>query len=97
MEKKNKNKKEKKVINDYNILGINIQIGLTILVVVFSLLGLIVNKKLFTYLYLFIALDLMAMAYNNKRIYNRPGLTMPYLVIGIVMLVYAVLKFIGVI
>ena len=55
MEKKDKRKSK---INEFNILGINIQMVLTVIVVIFALLSLIVNRKLVTFLYLFVALDI---------------------------------------
>ncbi len=95
MEKKNKEKK--KIINEYNILGVNIQLVLTLLVVIFALLSYIVNRKFFSFFYLFIALDLFAMAYNNERIYRRENVTKAYIFAGVILLIYSILRFIGVV
>ncbi|MBR2679001.1 MAG: hypothetical protein IKE63_06250 [Bacilli bacterium] len=93
MEKKNKKKSK---INEYNILGINVQIVLTIIVCIFGLLSLIVSSKFLKFLYLFIGLDLLIMGYNNERIFRKEGLTIFYMISGIVLVIYSILKFIGV-
>ncbi len=93
MEKKDKRKSK---INEFNILGINIQMVLTVIVVIFALLSLIVNRKLVTFLYLFVALDLFAMAYNNEQLYHRKNVTKAYIAAGIILLLYSVLSFMGV-
>ena len=61
-----------------------------------KLLSLIVNRKLVTFLYLFVALDLFAMAYNNEQLYHRKNVTKAYIVAGIILLLYSILSFIGV-
>ena len=93
MEKKNKKKSK---INEYNILGINVQIVLTIIVCIFGLLALIVSSKFLKFLYLFIGLDLLIMGYNNERIFRKEGLTIVYIASGIALVIYSILKFIGV-
>ena len=91
-------KKKISKINEFNILGVTIQVILTVLVLVFVLLALIVNSKFFPYVYLFMGLDLLIMAYNNKRVFNKDKkMSMLYLEFGIVIIIYAILKLIGVI
>lgn len=92
---KDKNKKISK-INEFNILGINIQIIVTIVVVVFAILSLFVSDNFLPILELFIGLDLMIMAYNNKKIYQRGKVTYIYLIVGILLIVYAILSLVGV-
>jgi hypothetical protein len=93
MEKKDKKKSK---INEYNILGVNVQIVLTIIVCIFGLLALIVSSKFLKFLYLFIGLDLLIMGYNNERIFRKEGLTIVYIASGIAFVIYSILKFIGV-
>lgn len=92
MEKKKKNNK----INEFNILGINIQIILTIVVVVFLLLYLIVGSKFLNLLYLFIGLDLLIMGYNNNKVFKKEGFTIVYYASGVALIVYSILRMVGV-
>ena len=91
MEKKKNNK-----INEYNVLGVNIQIVLTILVCIFGLLVLIVSSKYLKFLYLLIGLDLIILGYNNKKIFKKEGLTIVYMATGIGLVIYSILIIIGV-
>ena len=93
--KKNNNKKTNK-INDYNILGINIQIGLTIVVLILALLYLIVGSKFRNAFYIFIGLDLIIMGYNNIKVFKKTGATIVYFTTGIVLIIYTILSMIGV-
>ena len=89
-----KNKKSK--INEFNILGINIQFVLTIVVAVLGILSLIVSSKLFPFFYLFASLDLFAMSYNNYLVYHKKNITNAYIMAGVILLIYSILSFIGV-
>ena len=60
---------KKKIINRYNILGVNIQILVTILVVVFGVVALVTDKYFFL-LEFGMAVDLWIMAYNNHSSCN---------------------------
>ena len=71
-------------------------IVLTIIVCIFGLLALIVSSKFLKFLYLFIGLDLLIMGYNNERIFRKEGLTIVYIASGIALVIYSILKFIGV-
>lgn len=95
MEKNNKKKKNNK-INDYNILGINVQIVLTILVLIFGLLYLIVGSKFKNVFYIFIGLDLIVMGYNNIKVFKKQGATIVYFATGIALIIYTILAMIGV-
>lgn len=89
--------KKKSKINEFNILGVTLQMIVTILVVIFLILGLISNK-LFSYFYLFVGIDLIIMAYNNKKVFNKDKkIIIMYLVTGIIIIIYAILKFLGVV
>ncbi len=88
--------KKKKIINQYNILGVNIQILITILVVVFGVITLITGK----YLYLLefsMAADLFIMAYNNHSIYHKQNATVIYIVVGVIMIIIGILSVLGVV
>lgn len=95
MEKKN-NKKNNK-INEFNILGVNLQIILTIVVVILGLLYLIAGSKFLNWLYIFIGLDLIIMGYNNIKIFKKQGLTIVYFASGIALIIYTILRMVGVI
>ena len=78
-------------INRFNIVFVNIQIILTILVLVFLILSLVVDKKYFLGMEIFIGLDLLIMGLNNHLIYKRKNITIMYVLIGICVLIYAIL------
>ena len=89
--------KKKGKINEYNILGLNIQIILTILVCIFSLLGFLVNKNFFNIMKIFGGLDLLVMAYNNEKIYHNKGISVVYVIFGVIMLIWGIVGLVGVI
>ena len=89
-------KKKTSKINDYNILGVSVQIILTVVVCVFGILSLILGSKFLKFLYLFIGLDLLVLAHNNKNIFHKEGLTIMYLSSGIALTVYSILMIVGV-
>mgnify|MGYP006916049641 CR=1 FL=1 len=89
-------KKKNTKINEFNILGVNIQIVLTIIVVIFGLLYLIVGSKFRNLFYLFIGLDLIIMGYNNIKVFKKQGLTIVYFASGIALIIYTILAMIGV-
>ncbi len=84
-------------VNRFNILWVNIQVIMTILVVIFLILGFVSSKKYFLGMEICMGLDLLVMAYNNYLIYKRKNVTVMYAIIGVLVLVYALLGFIGVI
>ena len=91
-----KNQKNGK-INQFNILGINIQIFVTILVIVFAILALGVDHKYFIGLEVIAGIDLFVMAFNNHRIYHRSKATIIYILMGLYLFIYALLSILGVI
>ena len=84
-------------VNRFNILWVNIQVIMTILVVIFLILSFVSSKKYFLGMEVCMGLDLLVMAYNNYLIYKRKNVTVMYAIIGVLVLVYALLGFIGVI
>ena len=78
-------------INRFNIVFVNIQIILTILVLVFLILSLVADKKFFLGMEIFVGLDLLIMGLNNHLIYKRKNITIMYVLIGICVLIYAIL------
>lgn len=90
-------KKKVGKINDYNIIGVNIQILLTIAVVILTMVTLCFNKKLLSVLEIVVSLDLFIMAHNNNRIYHKNKVTILYIIFGIGLLLYALLTLIGVV
>ena len=88
-----KKEKDNKIspINRFNIVFVNIQIILTILVLVFLILSFAVNKKYFLGMEIFVGLDLLTMGLNNHLIYKRKNTTIMYVLIGIAVLIYAIL------
>ena len=78
-------------INRFNIVFVNIQIILTILVLVFLILSLVADKKYFLGMEIFVGLDLLIMGLNNHLIYKRKNITIMYVLIGICVLIYAIL------
>ena len=91
-----KNKKVK--INEFNILGFTIQVIVTIIVLVFAIIALFVNSKFFPYLYLSMGIDLLIMSYNNKKIFNKEkNIVILYLAFGVLMILYSILSFLGVV
>jgi len=89
------NKKGK--INEYNILGLNIQIILTVLVAIFSLLGFLINNIFFNMMKIVGGLDLFIMAYNNEKVYHNKSITVVYIIFGIITIIWGILGVIGVI
>ena len=83
-------------INEWNILGINIQIVVTIIVAVLGVLSLFL-KQLFPFFYFVMAMDLFLLAYNNHKVYQRKKITLMYIVCGIILILFAVLLLLGVI
>lgn len=83
-------------INEWNILGINIQIVVTIIVAILGILSLFL-KQLFPFFQLAMAMDLFLLAYNNHKVYQRKKITLMYIVCGILLILFAVLLLLGVI
>ena len=84
-------------VNRFNILWVNIQVIMTILVVILLILSFVSSKKYFLGMEVCMGLDLLVMAYNNYLIYKRKNVTVMYAIIGVLVLLYALLGFIGVI
>ena len=89
-------KEKKKIINEFNILGVNMQIVVTIAVLIFG--GIYLFTKRFRSVFeILMAMDLFIMAYNNEMIYHKRKATVLYIIFGILLLVFAILSLVGVI
>ena len=87
--------KDKKKINEFNILFINIQFlftGITLIALVVFL----INPKTLIFLQFSIGFTLLSLALSNYKIYNKKSLTVAYMVVGILVLIYSILKLLGV-
>jgi len=94
-----KNKKEKtktSIINEYNYGYIFLQFALTVVVLVFFILFLVLDKyiKVLTF---FLGILLLVMGYNNTMVYHRKNYTKIYYISGIITLIVFILMIIGVI
>jgi len=99
--KKKKNKKEEKienkvsVINRSNILLVDIQVFLTFVVVILFIIGMF-NKKFIYSVEIALFFALLCMAYNNYKIYKRKFATVLYLIFSVIILVFFILRLLGV-
>ena len=87
---------KKVTINEYNILGAFLQLIVTVVALIFLIIGLLLNKKYFMFFEISIIVDLLLMAYNNKRIYKRKRMTTIYIVGSIIMALYVLMTVLGV-
>jgi hypothetical protein len=46
---------------------------------------------------IFGGLDLLVMAYNNEKIYHNKGISVVYVIFGVVMLIWGIVGLVGVI
>ena len=88
--------KTKMKINEYNILGVILQILVTLVAFVFLVLGLIVSHKYFLFLEISLIVDFLIMAYNNEKIYKRKKMTAFYIFGSIIMALYVLMTVLGV-
>ena len=84
--------KKKSVINEFNILYIVLQGLLTIAMLVFAVLSVALNKSFYKLFVLFMGLDLIVIGINNYKIYKRRNATIMYIVTGVILIGFAVLK-----
>ena len=87
-----KNKK----ISEENILGVNLQMIMTLVVAVIAILYLLHKCSSF-WLELAMGIDLFIMAYNNHTIYHKKNATWYYIGVGVILIVIAILAKLGVI
>ena len=83
-------------INEFNILGIILQIVVTVLIVIFGLIYFLKGKYL-ALLECLVSLDLFIMSYNNHKVYHKKKLSILYLIMAFLFLVIGILSFVGVI
>ena len=81
--------KKKNKIHEFNILGAFLQALCTIIVLVFAIVS-IMNHNIFPYFEIIMGIDLMIMAYNNKKIFQKEKLTLYYLIFGIIVLIIGI-------
>jgi len=86
-----------KKINDYNILGVILQVIFTLASFILTIVSLLVSEKCFSFLEIVVGFDLLIMAYNNGKIYKRKNMTIIYVVFGICLIIYGILNFLEVI
>ena len=82
--------KKKNKIHEFNILGAFLQALCTIIVLVLAIVS-IMNHSMFPYFEIFMGIDLMIMAYNNKKIFQKEKLTLYYLIFGIIVLIVGII------
>ena len=82
--------KKKNKIHEFNILGAFLQALCTIIVFVLAIVS-IMNHNIFPYFEIIMGIDLMIMAYNNKKIFQKEKLTLYYLIFGIIVLVIGII------
>ena len=82
--------KKKNKIHEFNILGAFLQALCTIIVLVLAIVS-IMNQNIFPYFEIFMGIDLMIMAYNNKKIFQKEKLTLYYLIFGIIVLIVGII------
>ena len=87
--------KKKKIINEYNILGVNIQILLTIALVIIGVIVILTNKY-YVILEFVAAADLLVMALNNNKIFHKKNITWIYLIVAILLILVGILSLTGV-
>ena len=85
----------KSPINRFNIILVDIQVLLTMLVIILFIVCLF-NRKYLIWVELSLSLALFCMAYNNFKIYRRKFATVLYLLVALVLLVLFVLRIFGV-
>ena len=81
--------KKKNKIHEFNILGAFLQALCTIIVLVLAIVS-IMNHNIFPYFEIIMGIDLMIMAYNNKKIFQKEKLTLYYLIFGIIVLIIGI-------
>ncbi len=87
---------KKSIINEFNILYIVLQGLLTITMLVFAVLSLVLDKSFYRFFVLFMGLDLVIIGINNYKIYKRRNATIMYIATGVILIVFIILKWLGV-
>ena len=84
-----------KKINESNILLVNIQSFFTIASLV-SFIMYIFNSKMLIIMCICFALTLFVLAFNNYKIFHKKNYTISYLICGIGLIIFTIIKIIGV-
>ncbi len=83
-------------INEFNIFNVNVQVILTICAVVLFVMYFF-NKEFLWLFEIFAGLTLIALGYNNYKIYKKGKfITIVYAVTGIVSVILGILNVIGI-
>ena len=72
------------------ILGVHLQILVTIVAVILGLICLF-GWDLSFYLKIIVAVDLLIMAYNNYKIYHKKNLTIVYILVAMMVLIMTII------
>lgn len=64
--------------------------------VILSIIFYFINRQNISYLEFFLGITLVIMGYNNKRFYQRKNMTILYLIIGIFLIIFSIVQFLGV-
>lgn len=64
--------------------------------VIISIVFYFVNHQNISYLEFFLGITLVVMGYNNKQFYQRKNMTILYFVIGISLILFSIVQFLGV-
>ncbi len=80
-----------------NLITVYLQMLISIISMIFVVLYFTTSKLFLHYLELSLGVDLILMAINNKYFYKRKNFTILYLIFGIVMIGYGILKLLGVV
>ena len=64
--------------------------------IVSAILAFFIDAKYFVLFEIFMAIDLLIMAWNNQRVYQTPKVTILYIVVSICLWIHIVLSLLGV-
>lgn len=82
-------------IHLFHILFVYLQLILTLLTMILLIVSLF-HAPMWLYLQLSLGFSFIVMAYNNQVIYKRKGFTILYLVLGVVLVLFALVMLLGV-
>ena len=81
-------------INEFNIIFVNIQIISTIASIV-SFIMYLFNSKMLPIMCFCFAVNLFILAFNNYKIFHKKNYTIIYLISGIILVIFGIIKIIG--
>lgn len=95
MKSVNNNSKKSSAINKYNILSVNLQVIMTVIVVVFGIISLM-RADFTKWFQLALGFNFIVIGYNNYLIYRRTNFTILYIGMGILFLILSIFGFVGI-